>query len=92
MSISGRDIVRIAQAAQGSRKPVISVGKIGLSLLGTFIPVMKEIVEMLYLTQEPVVLSGGKYERIVGPIPTTPFEQGITETVLALISRQAKAE
>ncbi|HEY4432198.1 MAG TPA: NAD-dependent epimerase/dehydratase family protein [Paenibacillus sp.] len=91
-TISGRDIVRIAQAAQGSRKPVISVGKIGLSLLGTFVPVMKEIVEMLYLTQEPVVLSGGKYERYVGPIPTTPFEKGITETVHALMSRQTKVE
>lgn len=91
-TISGRDIVKIAQVAQGSKKPVISVGRIGLSLLGTFVPVMKEIVEMLYLTQEPVILSGGKYERNVGPIPTTPFEQGITETVLALMSRQVRGE
>ncbi|HEY4429968.1 MAG TPA: NAD-dependent epimerase/dehydratase family protein [Paenibacillus sp.] len=91
-TISGRDIVKIAQVAQGSKKPVISVGRIGLSLLGTFVPVMKEIVEMLYLTQEPVILSGGKYERNVGPIPTTPFEQGITETVLALMSHQVRGE
>lgn len=91
-TISGRDIVRIAQAASGSKKPVISLGKAGLSLLGVFVPVMKEIVEMLYLTKEPVVLSGGKYERVVGPIPATPFEKGITETVQALKSRQSKAE
>ncbi|OZQ70498.1 epimerase [Paenibacillus sp. VTT E-133280] len=91
-TISGRDIVKIAQVAQGSKKPVISVGRIGLSLLGTFVPVMKEIVEMLYLTQEPVILNGGKYERNVGPIPTTPFEQGITETVLALMSHQVRGE
>lgn len=91
-TISGQDIVRIAQAASGSKKPVISLGKTGLSLLGIFVPVMKEIVEMLYLTKEPVVLSGGKYERVVGPIPATPFEQGITETVQVLMSRQSKAE
>jgi nucleoside-diphosphate-sugar epimerase len=91
-TISGRDIVRIAQTARGSKKPVISIGKAGLSLLGVFVPVMKEIVEMLYLTQEPVVLSGSKYERYVGPIPTTPFEQGITDTVHTLMSLQVKIE
>lgn len=89
--ISGKEIVRIAQAASGSSKPVIPVGAAGLSLLGLFIPVMKEIVEMLYLTKEPLILSGSKYERTVGPIPATPFEQGITETIRVLKARQDKS-
>ncbi|GJM70023.1 hypothetical protein HMSSN036_22390 [Paenibacillus macerans] len=41
---------------------MIPLGKIGLSLLGMSVPVMKEVVEMLYLTVEPVVLSGDKYK------------------------------
>ncbi|GED68211.1 NAD-dependent dehydratase [Brevibacillus reuszeri] len=82
--ISGREIVRIAQQASGSTKPVIPLGKCGLSLLGLGVPVMKEIVEMLYLTEEPLVLSGGKYERRVGPIRATSFEQGITDTIRTL--------
>ena len=82
--ISGKDIVRIARKASGSSKPVIPLGKIGLSLLGMGVPVMKEVVEMLYLTVEPVVLSGDKYKRLIGPIRSTPFEQGITDTIRAL--------
>jgi len=86
--ISGRDIVRIARKASGSAKTVMPLGKIGLSLLGMFQPVMKEIVEMLYLTEEPLTLSGEKYRRRIGPIPATDFEQGITETIHALMKRK----
>lgn len=82
--ISGREIVRIAQAATGHSSPVIPLKKMGLSLLGMSIPVMKEVVEMLYLTQEPLTLSGDKYKRFIGPITATPFQEGITSTMLAL--------
>ncbi|WP_019914747.1 NAD-dependent epimerase/dehydratase family protein [Paenibacillus sp. HW567] len=89
-TISGKDIVRLARAASGKSGPVLPVGAFGLSLLGLFIPVMKEIVEMLYLTKEPLRLSGRKYERFAGPIPATSFEDGIRETISAIQSRQAK--
>ncbi|WP_082420528.1 NAD-dependent epimerase/dehydratase family protein [Paenibacillus sp. A3] len=82
--ISGRDIVRIARQASGSSKPVIPLGRGGLSLLGMAVPVMKEVVEMLYLTEEPLVLSGDKYKRLIGPARATSFEEGIMNTVRAL--------
>ncbi|KZE81122.1 epimerase [Paenibacillus elgii] len=82
--ISGREIVRIARQASGSSKPVISLGRGGLSLLGMAVPVMKEVVEMLYLTEEPLVLSGDKYKRLIGPVRATSFEEGITNTMHAL--------
>ncbi|WP_179945180.1 NAD(P)H-binding protein [Paenibacillus durus] len=82
--ISGREIVRIARKASGGTKPVIPLGRVGLSLLGMAVPVMKEVVEMLYLTEEPLVLSGDKYERLIGPVRATAFEEGITVTVRAL--------
>jgi nucleoside-diphosphate-sugar epimerase len=82
--IAGRELVRIAQLASGTVKPVIPLGRWGLSLLGLFVPVMKEVVEMLYLTEEPFVLSGDKIERLIGPIPATPFEEGIRATIQAL--------
>ncbi|MNJ55423.1 hypothetical protein D3C77_509100 [compost metagenome] len=88
--ISGKEIIRIARQASGQSKPVISLGRVGLSLIGLFEPVMKEIVEMLYLTEEPIVLSGKKYERLVGPIPGTSFERGITDTIQTLMNRQSK--
>lgn len=84
--ISGRDIVRIAREASGKSKPVIPLGRVGLSVLGLFVPVMKEIIEMLYLTKEPLTLSGEKYKKHIGPIPATSFKEGITETIHALQS------
>ncbi|MET3943112.1 nucleoside-diphosphate-sugar epimerase [Paenibacillus sp. PvP094] len=82
--IAGKEIVRIAQRAAGVTKPVVALGKIGLSLIGLGVPVMKEVVEMLYLTKEPLVLSRQKYERNIGPVKATPFAQGIAETIAQL--------
>lgn len=82
--IAGRDIVKIAQAASGRAKPVIPLKKLGLSLLGIGLPVMKEVVEMLYLTEEPLTLSRDKYERLIGPVVATPFQEGIAATIKAL--------
>lgn len=82
--ISGHEIVRIAQQASSTKKPVIALGKMGLSLLGLFVPVMKEVVEMLYLTEEPLRLSGEKYKRLIGEIPTTKPEVGIAATIREL--------
>lgn len=85
--ISGSEIVRIARQASGIAKPVIPLGRAGLSLFGMAMPVMKEVVEMLYLTEEPLVLSGDKYERWIGPARATGFVEGITATVRALQRR-----
>lgn len=82
--IAGKEIVRIAQRAAGVTKPVMALGKIGLSLIGLGVPVMKEVVEMLYLTKEPLVLSRQKYERNIGPVQVTPFAEGIAETIAQL--------
>lgn len=86
--ISGRDLVRIAQQASGKRKAVIPLGRMGLSLIGLFQPVMKEVVEMLYLTEEPFVLSGEKLERAIGPISWTSHEQAIAQTIRILMKRR----
>ncbi|ULL18938.1 SDR family NAD(P)-dependent oxidoreductase [Paenibacillus sp. H1-7] len=85
--ISGREIARIAREASGTAKPVIPLGRVGLSLIGMGMPVMKEIVEMLYLTEEPVILSGDKYKRWIGPVRATAFEKGISLTVRELQRR-----
>jgi len=86
--ISGREIVQIARQASGTKKPVIPLGRIGLSLLGLFVPVMKEIVEMLYLTEEPLRLSGEKYKRYIGKIPATSYADGIAATIRELQQRK----
>ncbi|MEW9699522.1 SDR family NAD(P)-dependent oxidoreductase [Paenibacillus sp. SI8] len=85
--LSGRELVDIAQQASGQRKAVIPLGRNALKLLGLFNPVMREVVEMLYLTEEPFLLSGDKYERLIGPISWTPHEHAIAETIRNLMDR-----
>lgn len=82
--ISGHDIVRLAQKAAGRSKPVMALGRVGLSLIGLGVPVMKEIVEMLYLTEEPLILSRQKYVERIGPVVATSFEEGIKLTIKEL--------
>lgn len=86
--IAGREIVKIAQSASGSVKPVIPLKRLGLSLLGIGLPVMKEVVEMLYLTEEPLTLSRDKYERFIGPVVATPYQEGIASTIKFLQSKK----
>ncbi|MFD2700974.1 NAD-dependent epimerase/dehydratase family protein [Paenibacillus shunpengii] len=86
--ITGHEIVRIAQQASGTKNPVIALGRIGLSLLGLFVPVMKEVVEMLYLTEEPLRLSGEKYKRRIGSFSSTKPEIGITATIRELQNKK----
>ncbi len=90
-TISGKEIVRIARKASGKTKPVIPLGRVGLSILGRFVPVMKEVIEMLYLTEEPLLLSAEKYKREIGPIQATPFEEGIYATIHALQSQRERS-
>ncbi|WP_449539205.1 SDR family NAD(P)-dependent oxidoreductase [Ferdinandcohnia sp. Marseille-Q9671] len=79
--ITGKEIIKIAGAQLKYDKPVLTVTKGMIRMLGIFDKQMKEVVEMLYLTEEPVVLDGTKYEQEIGPLPSTPYEEGIKRTL-----------
>lgn len=86
--LSGHELVRLAQASSGLKpKSVFPMGRVGLTMAGWFNPVMKEVVEMLYLTEEPFVLSGEKYERQIGPMEWTPHDLAIAKTIAELQKR-----
>lgn len=58
-------------------------GKMMLRFLGLFNPVMRELVEMLYLHQKPWALSSELSERTLG-IAATPLATAIARTVAAV--------
>ncbi|WP_457786406.1 hypothetical protein [Geobacillus sp. Geo 8.1] len=60
--IFGHEIVKIARRVTGYSKKVATVGKGMITFLGLFHKGMREMVEMMYLNEEPVVLSGEKYD------------------------------
>ncbi|MFT4415068.1 SDR family NAD(P)-dependent oxidoreductase [Fredinandcohnia humi] len=79
--IKGEDVIEIAKKHLQYDKSVSTVTKGMVRLLGIFDKQMKEAVEMLYLTEEPVVLDGSKYEQHIGKLPATPYTEGIKRTL-----------
>ncbi|EJV63469.1 hypothetical protein BWGOE3_54000 [Bacillus mycoides] len=80
--ITGEEMIQHIQELTGYTKPVITVKKGMINLIGLFDKQMKEFVEMLYLTENPVVLSGEKYERYIGVVPRTSYYEGLKRTIV----------
>jgi nucleoside-diphosphate-sugar epimerase len=79
--ITGDQIIAILREYTGYNKKVGTVTKGMVQFLGIFDKMMREFVEMLYLTEEPVVLDGRKLEQAIRPIPRTPYDEGIKQTL-----------
>ncbi|MBS4210039.1 SDR family NAD(P)-dependent oxidoreductase [Bacillus sp. FJAT-50079] len=79
--IIGEEIIEILRQETGYKKPIRMVSKTMIRIIGIFQPFMKEMVEMMYLTEDPVILSGKKYEEKIGTIPRTPYKEGIKITL-----------
>ncbi|EEL67940.1 SDR family NAD(P)-dependent oxidoreductase [Bacillus mycoides] len=80
--ITGEEMIQHIQELTGYTKPVMTVKKGMINLIGLFDKQMKEFVEMLYLTENPVVLSGEKYERYIGVVPRTSYYEGLKRTIV----------
>ncbi|MGG0723480.1 SDR family NAD(P)-dependent oxidoreductase [Bacillus mycoides] len=80
--ITGEEMIQHIQELTGYTKPVMTVKKGMINLIGLFDKQMKEFVEMLYLTENPVVLSGEKYERYTGVVPRTSYYEGLKRTIV----------
>ncbi|MEC1722163.1 SDR family NAD(P)-dependent oxidoreductase [Schinkia azotoformans] len=79
--ITGDEIVDILCEHTGYSKKVGTVSKGMVKFLGLFDKNMREVVEMFYLTEDPVVLDGGKLERAIKSIPKTPYQDGVKQTI-----------
>nr|WP_108669041.1 NAD(P)H-binding protein [Peribacillus acanthi] len=83
-TISGKEIHQIVQDQLGYKKKFVITGKKMIGFLGIFNKGMKEVEEMLYLTEEPFILDSTKFEKEIGPLPRTPFQEGILHTIQTL--------
>ncbi|MBS2970932.1 NAD(P)H-binding protein [Metabacillus sp. KIGAM252] len=79
--ISGKELMQIFQREAAYTKPVLKIGKRTIWLMGLFDRNMKEMREMMYLYENPVILSGEKYQNHIGILPATPYEAGISKTL-----------
>ena len=79
--ISGEEIVKAIREITGYQKGVSTISKRMIQFLGLFNKQMREVVEMYYLNENPVVLNGEKYENMIGAVPSTPYHEGLNQTI-----------
>ena len=79
-----RDIVKQMESLSGRPLRLRIAGKSMLRLLGLFIPLMRELVEMNYLITEPVLMDDSALQDLIGPLHKTPYAEGIRLTLAAL--------
>ena len=86
--VNGRQFISMIAAELGITEPALSIlPKWMLFPLGFFIPVMKEMPEMMYQYDRDYFFDSSKFTGRFG-IPATPYEEGVKATCLAY---QAKA-
>jgi nucleoside-diphosphate-sugar epimerase len=78
-ALTGLDIMEQAAKAFGVKPKFSAMGDFMLTILGVFIPILRELKEMSYQTNFDYVFSSEKFERVFSLKPTT-YADGIRET------------
>jgi nucleoside-diphosphate-sugar epimerase len=73
-------ITRIYRAV-GREPKYRSVGRTMLKILGWFNPDIREVREMVYLQETPVILDDAKLLAKLGAVHKTPYDEGILKTI-----------
>ena len=76
IAISGEEIIKTSAKLRIIKKEYPLFRKNMIRFIGLFNRQMREVVEMFYLNEEPVVLNGEKYEKLIGPVPRTSYREG----------------
>ncbi|SPE33231.1 NAD-dependent epimerase/dehydratase [Candidatus Sulfopaludibacter sp. SbA3] len=79
--INTMDFITRVYRAVGRSPKYRAVGRGMLKFLGYFNPVMREVVEMLYLQETPVILDDSKLAAKLGAIRKTSYDEGIQKTL-----------
>ncbi|WP_269431698.1 NAD-dependent epimerase/dehydratase family protein [Bacillus sp. JCM 19034] len=80
-AITGKEMIELFREVYSYHKTIVPISKWNIQLLGWFSPLMRELVEMMYITKTPIILSGKKYEQNIGELPRTPYHVGVAETL-----------
>jgi nucleoside-diphosphate-sugar epimerase len=78
--ITGEQYVRIACELMGRPYKVQALPKFGVRVLGLFIPVLREFVEMMYQFEDDYIFDSTKFEKSFNEV-ATPYQNGIAATL-----------
>jgi nucleoside-diphosphate-sugar epimerase len=79
--ITGAEFIGKVYRAAGRAPKFRIVGRTALKVAGWFSPLMRELPEMAYLQETPVILDDSKLAARLGALRKTPYEEGIRKTV-----------
>jgi nucleoside-diphosphate-sugar epimerase len=88
--ITQGELVQMVADEIGSKARIQAAGKFMMSMLGLFVPELKESVEMLYEFEQPFIVDSSKFEKTFG-MKATPLQEAIRETVAWYKSHPEKA-
>ena len=78
--ITGEEYVKIACQIMNAKYSLQSMPKFGVRLIGLFVPVLREFVEMMYQFENDYVFDSTKFEKAFN-IKSTSYEEGIAATL-----------
>jgi nucleoside-diphosphate-sugar epimerase len=78
--ITGEQYVKIANELMNRPNKVQALPKFGVQLLGLFVPVLKEFVEMMYQYENDYIFDSTKFEKAFN-LQATEYKVGIAETL-----------
>jgi nucleoside-diphosphate-sugar epimerase len=78
--ITGEQYVKIASELMNRPNKIQALPKFGVQLLGLFVPVLKEFVEMMYQYENDYVFDSTKFEKAF-TLQATEYKVGIAETL-----------
>lgn len=79
--ITGREFITKVFEAAGKKPKVGAMPRLLVKFAALFDAEAYEFYEMLYQFEEPYLLDGDKYTSTFGPYPSTPYDEGIKETL-----------
>lgn len=79
--INALDFITRVYRASGRNPKYRSAGRGLLKVMGWFNPLMKELQEMFYLAETPVILDDSKLQAKLGNVRKTSYDEGIRQTL-----------
>lgn len=79
-TLTQRQFMRLVFQELGQPLKINSIGKTMLSLAGLFMPVAREVVEMMYEFDKPYIVDSTKFEQAFG-MTATPIREAVKKTV-----------
>ena len=79
-ALTGNDLMNLSSNVLNKPKKSMIIPKWMLRILGIFIPVIKENMEMIYQVSEPYIFGSDKFEKHFNFMPTS-YEEGIKKSI-----------